>query len=147
MTATATNPEDLSLTIERVIAAPPEAVFNAWLDPVMLAKFMHPAPDMVAPEISNDPRIGGRFDILMRHGEAEIPHHGNYTAINPHSRIAFTWVSPYSPEGSEVTLVLRPQNGGTHITLTHVKFFGEDERNSHEGGWGRILEALTETLA
>jgi uncharacterized protein YndB with AHSA1/START domain len=147
MTATETNPEDLSLKIERVIAAPPERVFNAWLDPVTLAKFMHPAPDMVAPEISNDPREGGRFDILMRHGKAEIPHHGRYTAINPHSRIAFTWVSPYSPEGSEVTLVLRPDGGGTHITLTHVKFFGEEERDNHEGGWGRILDVLGETLA
>lgn len=40
---------DLSLTVSRNISAPAETVFNAWLDPAMLAKFMAPGPGMTVP--------------------------------------------------------------------------------------------------
>ena len=35
---------DLSLEITRYIPHPPERVFDAWLDPKMLATFMVPGP-------------------------------------------------------------------------------------------------------
>ena len=38
-----TTDTELKLEISRTIAAPREAVFDAWLDPEMLARFMTPA--------------------------------------------------------------------------------------------------------
>ncbi len=139
-----TTTTDLALTVSRTIDAPPEALFNAWLDPVTLARFMRPMAEMPAPTVSNDPRVGGRFDILMTAGENEIPHWGTYTEIDPHKRLAFTWQSPFSVEGSTVTLTFKPVSGGTKVDLTHVKFPSEESRDNHEKGWTAILAMLME---
>lgn len=138
---------DLSLTVSRNISAPAETVFNAWLDPAMLAKFMAPGPGMSVPTAKTDPVEGGRFDIVMKAGDNEIPHSGTYKEISPHSRLVFTWESPFSVPDSTVTIDLVEANGGTDVTLTHVKFPDEENRNNHEGGWAAILANLDQIAA
>ena len=137
---------DLSLKVERTIKAPQKDVFNAWLNPDMLRKFMMPAAGMTVPTASNDPQEGGRFEIVMRAGENDIPHAGTYREISPHNRIVFTWESPYSVDESTVTLTFDPTDDGTHVTLTHVRFADEQTRDNHQGGWVGILETLDATL-
>ncbi len=138
---------DLTLMVERTIKAPPKDVFDAWLNPDMLRKFMRPGPGMTTPEASTDPKEGGRFDLVMKAGDDEIPHAGTYQEIKPHSRIKFTWESPFSADGSVVTLDFAPAGDGTHVTLTHERFVSEESRDNHNGGWTAILEALDETFA
>lgn len=135
---------DLTLQIERTIAAPREALFKAWLDPEMLKRFMLPGgPDMSVPRASTDPREGGRFEIIMLAGGQELPHCGTYREITPHERIVFTWESHHSTEkDSEVTLDFMPEGDGTRVTLTHVRFPSEESRDNHQKGWGGILAAL-----
>ncbi len=137
---------DLSLTTSRTIAASQKAVFDAWLDPAMLRQFMRPGPGMTTPSAKNDPREGGRFDLVMRAGDDDLPHAGTYLEIDPHNRIVFTWESPYSAEDSTVTLNFEPDGEGTKVTLNHVRFMNEESRDNHMGGWTAILEALGETL-
>ncbi|MDC0737391.1 SRPBCC family protein [Cognatishimia sp. SS12] len=139
--------KDLHLSVDHVINAAPEVVYNAWLNPETLAKFMRPAPGMGAPKVSNDPREGGAFEIIMSPGDQHLPHRGIYRKLSPHDQIVFTWESAFSPAGSEVTIDLRPEGDGTHVTLTHVTFFGEEERDNHQQGWAQILATLAETLA
>ena len=138
---------ELSLTTSRVIAAPQDRVFDAWLDPEMLARFMTPMPGTTVPKADNDPVEGGRFDIVMRVGDQDMPHGGTYKEISPHKRLVFTWETPFSVEGSTVTLDFAPQNGGTEVTLTHVKFPSEEIRDNHAKGWGGILDALDGAMA
>ncbi len=139
---------DLALEISRHLPFPPERVFDAWLDPKMMQKFLVPAPGMTVPEASNDPVVGGRFRVVMQAPDVEEgwPHEGEYLEIDRASRLRFTWVSPYSQEDSEVTLILTPANDGTNLTLMHVRFPSEESRDNHEGGWTRILETLETTL-
>lgn len=138
---------DLSLKVERVINAPPDVVFDAWLDPEMLRKFMMPAAGVSVPRASNDPKEGGRFEIIMDTGETELPHAGTYKEISPHERIIFTWESPFSSGDSTVTLTFAPVEAGTHVTLDHVRFADAEARDSHLGGWTRVLDTLVTTLA
>lgn len=138
---------DLTLTVERVIRAAPAEVFNAWLNPEMLRRFMMPAAGMSVPRAASDPKEGGRFEIVMRAGENEIPHAGTYREIRPHDRIVFSWESPFSVDDSTVTLTFAPVDGGTHVTLTHVRFRDAETRDNHKGGWVGILGALDATLA
>jgi len=138
---------ELELTVERTIGAAPATVFDAWLNPDMLAKFMIPGPGMSVPKASNDPKEGGRFEITMRAGEDDIPHAGTYKEIRPHDRIVFTWESPFSVEDSTVTLTFVPSGEGTHVTLHHVWFVDQESRNKHEGGWMGILSALNDALS
>lgn len=133
---------DLTLTIDRLIKADPKRIYDAWLDPAMLSQFMRPEENVTIPVAQTDPREGGRFVISMLAGDKEIPHSGTYLELRPHERIVFTWESPFSTEGSTVTVTLAPEPGGTRITLTHVKFQSEEMRGNHEKGWGGILDAL-----
>jgi uncharacterized protein YndB with AHSA1/START domain len=133
---------ELSLTTSRTIAAPVQSVFDAWLDPAMLAKFMRPMPGMDAPDVENDPVEGGRFNIIMKVGDDNIPHGGTYIEISKYSRLVFTWESPFSIEGSTVTLDFEEADNSTKVTLNHVKFPSEESRDNHTGGWNGILEAL-----
>ncbi|WP_299727445.1 SRPBCC domain-containing protein [uncultured Tateyamaria sp.] len=138
---------DLNLTVERTIKAAQTDVFNAWLNPDMLRQFMMPASGMSVSKASNEPKEGGRFEIVMVAGEDEIPHSGTYREISPHDRIVFTWESPYSVEDSTVTLAFAPTEDGTRVTLTHVRFRDEETRDNHQGGWTGILGALETALA
>lgn len=137
---------ELKLQVSKTINASQQRVFDAWLDPEMLARFMLPGPNMSVPSAASDAKVGGRFAILMKAGDDEIPHAGTYKEINPHSRIVFTWESPYSTDDSTVTLDFDPVDSGTHVTLTHVKFPSEESRDNHTGGWTQILAVLADVM-
>lgn len=134
---------DLSVNVSKTIQAPIEKVFDAWLNPEMLSQFILPMPGMPQPQTETDAREGGKFTIIMQVGDDKIPHTGKYLEISRPNKLVFTWVSPFSTEGSTVTLEFNElENNQTNINLTHVKFIDEESRTNHEGGWGNILESL-----
>ncbi|KQS87842.1 MULTISPECIES: SRPBCC family protein [unclassified Rhizobium] len=140
---------ELELTVNRKIAAPREKVFNAWLSPAMLSKFMAPPFGSSEPSrVTNDPVKGGRFSIVMVTPDKDIPHAGTYLEIDPYSRLAFTWESPYSLDDSVVTIDLAEVDATTtEITLKQVKFRSEEARDGHEKGWTSIMVLLEDLLA
>lgn len=140
------TPNDLTLTVSRTIDAEPEDVFDAWLDPEMLTRFMRPGEDVSVPSATVDPVEGGRFEIIMEVGGKRLPHSGVYQAIERHRRLVFTWESDHSIEGSTVTLEFAPVEGGTRVTLSQVGFSSEESRDGHGEGWTSILSALAGTL-
>ena len=134
---------DLTVNINKTINAPIEKVFDAWLDPEMLAQFILPAPGMPQPDVENDAREGGRFTIIMHVGDDKIPHTGSYLTIDRPRRLVFSWESPYSTDDSTVTLDFTAiDETTTNVELNHVKFQHEEARSDHEGGWGNILDKL-----
>ena len=136
---------DLSLTVNRRINAPAKKIFDAWLNPQMMAKYMIPDDSFSVPQAEIDATVGGRFMFIVKK-ENETPHAGTYQIIDRYSKIAFTWESPFVPEGSHVTLIFTPVEGGaTDVELTHVKFLSEASRDGHMRVWGIILGTL-ETL-
>lgn len=139
---------DLTLSVSKTINAPIEKVFNAWLDPKMLAQFILPMPGMPQPKVENQPEQGGRFSIVMRVGDNDIPHTGEYLEVIRPSKLVFSWISPFSVDGSTVTINFSQASGNaTNVELTHVRFIDEEARVDHEGGWTNILHALNETLS
>ena len=137
---------DLTLNIEKTINAPVERVFDAWLEPSMLSRFVLPDPSMPPPEVENDPREGGRFSIVMRVGDDKLPHVGTYLTIERPNLLVFTWESAHSIDGSEVTIRFSADGDSTRVELSQVKFFNEEARDDHEGGWGNILDRLAEEI-
>jgi uncharacterized protein YndB with AHSA1/START domain len=138
---------DLTLKLSKTVNAPVEKVFDAWLDPAMLTRFILPQPGMPQPEVENDPREGGRFTIVMMHGDERLPHGGSYLVIDRPRQLKFSWESHYSPDDSTVTLDFTALDANTtSVDLTQVKFLHEEARDAHEGGWGNILDKLCEVL-
>lgn len=136
---------DLSINLSKTINAPIERVFDAWLDPEMLARFILPDPKMPPPEVRTDAREGGRFEIIMHVGDEQWPHTGTYLVVDRPKRLQFSWESAYSADGSTVTLDFTAIDASsTRVELTHVRFLHEEARSDHEGGWGNILDKLAD---
>ncbi|WP_428087980.1 SRPBCC family protein [Candidatus Thioglobus sp.] len=134
---------DLTVTIEKTIEAPIEKVFDAWLNPKILAKFMMPMPGMPESDVKNDTQEGGSFSIVMHAGSDDLLHTGKYLEIKRPNKLVFTWASHCSIDNSTVTLNFKKiDENKTKILLSHVKFIDEKTRSDHEGGWTNILNKL-----
>jgi uncharacterized protein YndB with AHSA1/START domain len=138
---------DLTLTVEQRVAATPERVFDAWLDPAMIRRFMLTGPASGVKKVATDARVGGRFDIVMTNEMGEIPHWGEYREIDRPRRLVFTWNSPHAAPDSLVTLSFEAVDGQTRVTLVHEVFPSEASRDGHAKGWTAILGCLADTLA
>ena len=140
--------KDLTLNVRKTIHAPIEKVFDAWLNPELLAQFILPMPGMPQPEVENDAQQGGNFTIVMQVGDDKIPHTGEYLEINRPDKLVFSWLSPCSTDGSQVTIDFKAVDSSTtDVELTHVRFIDEETRADHEAGWTNILEMLDEVLS
>ncbi len=140
---------DLKVNIEKVIHAPIEKVFDAWLDPKMMSKFMMGMPNMPESDVENDACEGGSFTIIMHYRGEKLPHTGTYLEIRRPDKLVFTWASHHSVvENSTVTLnFTKVDDQKTNVSLSHVKFIDEASRSGHEAGWGCILDKLDEILS
>jgi len=138
---------DLSVHVTKTIDASIERVFDAWLNPEILAQFILPMPGMPQPHVETDACVGKEFTIIMHVGDDKIPHTGKYLEINRPTKLMFTWESPFSSTGSTVTLCFTALGGNkTSVNLTHIKFIDEESRTNHEGGWCNILVCLNDIL-
>ena len=129
------------LVVRRVLPAPRERVFAAWLDPESLAQWMR--PDTVAATVVEvDPRVGGRFRIAMQRGDGEVEHRGEYLTIDPPRRLEFTWISAYTDtRPTVVTVELLEREGGTELVLTHRRL-PVSRVDAHRQGWTDIVRNL-----
>ena len=134
--------ESLSLQVERMIPGPIDEVFDAWLDPDRLRRWMAPGPGMTVSEANTNPVVGGDFRIVMAGHGRSIPHEGKYLEINRPTSLVFTWIS--EPAGQTTVRVRfeRLSERQTKVILTHEQFQTAAARDSHRGGWMQILEAL-----
>jgi uncharacterized protein YndB with AHSA1/START domain len=134
------------VTLVRTIPAPPQKVFEAWLDERALLRFMCPAEGTSVSKVEVDARVGGSFLIVMNVGGQDLPHRGQYLEIERYQRLVFSWNSVHAGEGSRVTLRFEPlANEQTRLTLEHVGL-SEPARAPHESGWTHIIGELTEVL-
>ncbi len=138
---------DLSLTVNRRISQPAAKIFDAWLNPKMMAKYMVPDDSFTVPHAEVDAKVGGRFSFIVKR-DNETPHAGTYLTIDRYTKIAFTWESPFAAKGSHVTLTFTPVDDGvTDVELTHVKFVSEQSRDGHKRVWTSILATLDELVS
>ena len=138
---------DLTVNVTKIIQAPIQKVFDAWLNPETLSQFILPMPGMSQPHAETDATEGGSFTIIMQVGDDKIPHTGKYLEISRPNKLVYTWASPFSTDGSTVTIIFNDLGENkTNIELTHIKFIDEESRANHEGGWSNILECLSELL-
>ena len=141
------------LTIIRDIAAPPERVFDAWLDPVIARRFLFATRDgdMLTCEI--DARVGGRALIVERCAAGDAEHHLKFEAIDRPNRLVFLFRATLAGAGGQegqwtrVTIDIAASEDGTRLTLTHQM---DGEWAAYEAqtrqGWTMILAKLAGTM-
>jgi uncharacterized protein YndB with AHSA1/START domain len=130
------------VVIERVLPGTPHEVYAAWTTPESLRLFMCPG-EMTAPVVEADARVGGRFRIVMRDGDRDVEHRGEYRELEPGRRLVFTWASPVTGwQPTLVTIELSPHEDGTRLVLVHELLATDDLRGRHRRGWTSIVEKL-----
>lgn len=133
------------VVVRRVIPVPREEVFAAWLDAAAMVHWMLPGSTTHA-TIELDPRVGGKFRIVMSHGDRDTEHRGEYLAIEPPALLSFTWISSATDlQPTIVTIELAERDGGTELTLTH-RNLPASKIEAHTTGWTDIVRKLAEAL-
>lgn len=135
------------LEVTHSYAHPPEAVFDAWLDPAKARRFLFATPtgEMVKAEV--DARVGGKFEFVDRRPDAgDVSHVGEYEVIDRPRRLVFTFAVPqYDPGITRVTLDFRSTDKGCEVTLSHTGVPPEWRDQTVEG-WTMILASLEAAL-
>lgn len=138
--------ETATLTVERRIAAAPEILFDAWLDPAGVGQWLFATPSGVMEKIEIDPRVGGRFAIVERRGADLAEHFGEYLEIDRPRRLVFDFWTSFSDERTRITIEIAPDADGSLLTLTHQGVWKDYEGQTHQG-WTMILESLERMIA
>jgi uncharacterized protein YndB with AHSA1/START domain len=132
-----------AVVVRRTIAASPEVLFDAWLDPISLSQWMRPG-SIRSTQARVDARVGGEYEIIMRGDANPIRHHGVYLTIDRPRRLVFTWVSPPTEDRETlVTVEFIPRGKATEIVVTHEQL-PESARPSHANGWTSGIEKLAQ---
>jgi uncharacterized protein YndB with AHSA1/START domain len=134
--------EEPSLVVRRTIPLPRQRVFDAWLDPACLARFMRPSGTIQA-TAEVDRRVGGKFRIVMQHRQgAPTEHIGEYLLIDRPRRLSFTWQSIHTDNTpTTVTIDFLERDTSTEVVLTHYRL-PPDEIENHRAGWTDIVSAV-----
>lgn len=135
-----------TVTVKRRIAAPAEAVFDAWIDPDAAGRWLFATPDGVMEKVAIDARVGGGFTIVERRGDEVAEHFGRYVEFDRPSRLAFDFWTSEEEERTRVTVTIEADGEGSLVTLTHDAVPAEWERQTRQG-WAMILEGLAGALA
>jgi uncharacterized protein YndB with AHSA1/START domain len=140
--------EPIRIRVTRRFRHPPERVFDAWLDPALVARFLPSAETGTLVRCEIDPRIGGGFVLVDRRADGDVDHRGRYLEIDRPRRLVFTFGIPaVSPDEDVVTIEIAPCDGGCELTLTAEMdpAWREYEDRSRQA-WAGMLRALEATL-
>jgi uncharacterized protein YndB with AHSA1/START domain len=141
--------EEKRSIVLRVLPAPPNVVFDEWLDAEGMCEWMCSRP-AVPTSIEIDPRVGGQYRIDIDNEGLALSVTGRYVILNGPDGLVFTWHcttwEPSAPE-SVVMVQLEPHDEGrTLMTIRHGRL-PADLRDAYTAGWGRIAAQLEEHLA
>lgn len=144
----------LDLSIQRIIHAPAQDLWNAWTDPQQLEKWWIPAPTVARVDVL-DARPGGGFVTRMSDDGEEFVQHtdGIFLVVEEARRLVFTnaissaW-RPATPSPVPMTaeIVFGEHTEGTDYRAT-VRHGDPAARDRHEelgfhDGWGTVTAAL-----
>lgn len=148
-TQTKTKLETTTLRLSRVIKAPPERIYQAFLDPDALAKWI-PPHGFTGHVHQMDARVGGSyrmsFSTINRSWTQFFG--GKYLELKPYEKIVhtdkFEGDVPDFPSDAEmkVTVTLKPVSGGTEVNIVQEGIPKGPAAEGAPEGWKQSLDNL-----
>ena len=135
-----------TVRLHRVIRAPAERLYRAFLDPDAMVKWL-PPHGFTAKVHQMDARVGGGYRMSFTNFGTGKSHHfgGTYVELTPNERLRYTdkFDDPAMPGEIQVTITLRPAACGTELEVVQA---GLPEAIPVEFcylGWQESLSLLT----
>jgi uncharacterized protein YndB with AHSA1/START domain len=140
----------LDLRFERLIAAPPERVFDTFTDPAGQREFYGTdAPGWVVDSLC-DLRVGGVWSISFGPSRDALYHHRHvFEAIERPRRILLTTTETRLDGSSFETSIefsFEPRDGGTLMTMVQAGFPDEVLRDEHTRGLPNAFDRFERML-
>jgi uncharacterized protein YndB with AHSA1/START domain len=139
-----------TVRIERTFQAPASEVFDAWTSVEMLKRWWHAERDWETPHAEVDLRIGGIIRLTMRNPAKgdQYGGGGQFTVIEPHRRLAFTWTWDDDPLSRRQLIEVEFIDRGdqTTVVMTHGGL-PESETSDYRDGWENSFDNLEAALA
>jgi uncharacterized protein YndB with AHSA1/START domain len=140
------NDSGTILRIERLIASPPEVLFELWIEPAQLSKWW--APDGCEASVDVlDVKPGGRWrTTLLKPDGSQASTSGIYRIVEPPRRLSFTWAwegeNGARGHETEVMVTFDAAPGGTRLVLVQQRFESGDTCVRHTAGWSAAFDRL-----
>ena len=134
-------------TINRIVPAPRQRVWQALTNPDDLTHWLHPAGIESPRELmSFDVKPGGQFKYAMVTPDgSQFPSWGEYFEVEEPTRLAFTWANPGMPDAPPANIWVDlgdHKKGGTtfDFTLSGIPG-GAGDQNVYDG-WSQSIRLL-----
>ena len=133
------------LQITKHFESPTHLVFDAWVNPDHLKKWMFVGPTSEIIETRLDLKVGGKFSIVeLEHSTNEkIDHFGEYLEIIHGKLLSFTLTVPKHFDGTtQVTVEFEDKGGGCTLIFTQT---GVAPKVTEES-WKQMFQSLQLSL-
>ncbi len=142
-----------TVNLHRVIKAPPERIYRAFLNADAMCKWL--PPDGFTGHVTHlDAKVGGTFKMSFTSFASGGSHSfgGEYKELIPHEKLRYTDVfdDPNMPGEMMVTVLLKEVSCGTEISITQAGIPDLIPLEMCYLGWQdslRALASLVETAA
>lgn len=151
MASVVVTPDQDALVSEIHIAAPPDRVFQALIDPSQVLQWWT-SPECPIERFSIEPRAGGRWrydtkDTKMTvNGVSKFQCDGQVLEYDPPRVLMYTWIANWHEKPAQRTVVrweLAASKGGTLLRVTHSGLIDlPASRKDYSGGWPGVLESI-----
>lgn len=136
--------------VTRIFSAPPELVFDAWLAPEHIVRWMFARIDSSASRIELEARVGGEFLFEEQRGQVRVAYIGRYLEIDRARRLVFTWATRGEHREDRVTVEFRASPRGCEVTLSHELIADSqdyEDPTRPTRAWAKMLEALDRNVS
>ena len=138
-----------TVRLHRVLRAPAERVYRAFLEPDALVKWMAPH-GFTAKVHSMDARVGGGYRMSFTNFGTGKSHSfgGKYVELTPHERLRYTdsFDDPNLPGTMQVTISFRKVICGTELTIVQEGLPAVIPVEMCYLGWQESLEQLAKLV-
>jgi uncharacterized protein YndB with AHSA1/START domain len=138
-------------TIVREFDATPDRVWDAWVEPDHMARWLPDGVSTPRGSISVDLRVGGKYAYTMINDETgeTYPTGGEYIELDPPHRLVMSWGKPTDSleEAMRIAIDLEPLGDRTRMTFNLQGVEGAPGDGWIYDGWDQALASLTRWLA
>ncbi len=138
-------PSSNTVRLHRVLRAPPERVYRAFLDPKAMERWL-PPHGFTGQVHHLDARVGGTHRMSFTNFGTGASHAfgGTYVELTPHERLRYTdrFDDPNLPGEMAVTVTLRPVACGTDLQIVQEGIPSVIPLEMCYLGWQESLAAL-----